>query len=74
MVIGDPGVLGAHVTQAQAKDTDRGLAIIQRPKMEVLPVQGHHQRTRIVSCLIGLTKTMHVHYWQFKLRQGVSIN
>ena len=41
MVTGDPGDLGAHVTQQQAKDTDRDLAIIQHPKMEVLPVQGH---------------------------------
>ncbi len=54
MVIGDPGVLGAHVTQAQGKDTDPDLAIIQQPKMEVHPVQGHHQSMISVSYLIGL--------------------
>ena len=42
MVDGDPGVLGAHVTQKQAKDTDQDIAIIQHPKMEVLTVQGNH--------------------------------
>ena len=47
--IGVPGDLGAHVTQEQAKDTDQDLAIIQQPKMEVLPVQGHHQKMKIVS-------------------------
>ena len=49
MVTGDPGDLGAHVTQEQANDTDQDLAMILRPKMEVLPVQGHHQYMKIVS-------------------------
>ena len=49
MVTGEPGVLGAHVTQAQEKNTDPDLAIIQQQKMEVPPVQGHHQCMKIVS-------------------------
>ena len=49
MVTGEPGVHGAHVTQAQAKNTDTDLAIIQQQKMEVPPVQGHHQCMKIVS-------------------------
>ena len=43
MVTGDHGVLGPHVTQAQAKNIDPDLAIIQHQQMEVPPVQGHHQ-------------------------------
>ena len=39
MVNGDPGDLGAHVIQEQSKDTDQDHAIIQHPKMEVLPAQ-----------------------------------
>ena len=49
MVDGDPGDLGVHVTQEQAKNSDQDHAIIQQPKMEVLPVQGHHQNMEIVS-------------------------
>ena len=49
MVDGDPGDLGAHVTQEQAKDPDLDHAIIQQLKMEVLPVQGYHQSMKIVS-------------------------
>ena len=49
MVTGDPGGLGAHVTQAQAENTDQDLAIIQQPKMEVPPAQGHHQSMKTVS-------------------------
>ena len=49
MVTGDPGVLGDHVIQQQAENTDQDLAIIQQPKMEVPPVQGHHQSMKIVS-------------------------
>ena len=49
MVDGDPGDLGAHVTQEQAKDIDQDHVIIQQPKMEGYPVQGHHQCHKIVS-------------------------
>ena len=38
---GDPGALGAHVTQQQAKYQDQDLATIQQPKIEVLPAQDH---------------------------------
>ena len=41
MVTGDPGDLGAHVTHKRAEYRDQDLAIIQQPKMEVLPVQDH---------------------------------
>ena len=44
MVPGDPGDLGVHVIQEQAKDANQGPAIIQQPKMEVLLAQGgQHQ-------------------------------
>ena len=51
MVTGDPGVLGAHVTQRQAENIDQDLAIIQQLKTEVPPAQGHHQTMKIVSIL-----------------------
>ena len=57
-VSGDPGVLGAHVTQERAKDSDQDLAIIQQPKMEVLPVQGHHQSMKIVSYVSFLYESL----------------
>ena len=53
MVTGDPGDLGAHVTQEMAENTDQDHAMIQHLKMEVLPVQGHHRIMKIVS-LCGL--------------------
>ena len=49
MVDGDPGDLGVHVIQEQAKNIDQDHVIIQQPKMEDLPVQGHHQHMQIVS-------------------------
>jgi len=52
MVDGDPGDLGVRVTQEQAKDTDQGLAIIQQPKMEVPPVQDHHQYIKIAPLMV----------------------
>ena len=41
MVTGDPGALGAHVTQTHAQKKDQDFAIIQQQKMEVLLVEDH---------------------------------